>query len=219
MVGITTTRALAVVATGLHHRPRSGNATQGGRRDPGAGRAEVAISVSACSSSPWPTGGSEAARAADRLRLIGRHAPEAADADIPALAWVDPRRVGAGVRRREADGGQLHPRCAEDQQHHDRRESIDDGPRRRHGRRRPGDEVQPDRPRGPLRLRQPAGDHHLEPRPPGRDDAAAVDDDTDAAIEAATEVLHTFPERFQAAGASRCTPSSASTPTCRVATT
>ena len=44
------------------------------------------------------------------------------------------------------------------------------------------------------------------------------DDDTDTAIESATAVLQTFPNDSNPPGVSRCTPSSASIPTCPTAT-
>ena len=53
-------------------------------------------------------------------------------------------------------------------------ETIDYGPCAFMDALRPGDRVQLDRPRRPLRLRQPAADRAVEPGPAGRSDAAAL---------------------------------------------
>ena len=83
------------------------------------------------------------------------------------------RRRGAGVADRPLDARRLHPRRDEHRQHDDLRRDDRLRPVRVHGRLRPGDGLQLDRPRRPLRLRQPAADRAVEPRAAGRDAAAA----------------------------------------------
>ena len=149
-LGIPTTRSLAVVATG---RPV--------RREtllPGAVLARVAEQP--------PAGGQLPVRRAppgdvDLLRrladhAIARHHPAAAEAEQPV-----PRAVRGGGRRPGVAGGpvdarRLRPRRHEHRQHDDLRRDDRLRPVRLPGRLRPGDGLQLDRRRRPLRLRQPA---------------------------------------------------------------
>ena len=88
---------------------------------------------------------------------IARHHPDAADAAQPLpRRCFDARRRRAGGAGRAVDARRLHPRRDEHRQHDDLRRDDRLRPVRVHGRLRPGDGVQLDRPRRPLRLRQPA---------------------------------------------------------------
>ena len=196
-LGIPTTRALAVVATGdTIVREVEGRHAQ----VPGAILARVASSHLRVGTFQFAAATGER----DLLREAGRPrdrppCSRRCQCRQPGARTVRPRRGGAGVARGEVDGGRVHPRRDEHRQHHHLGRDDRLRPVRVHGRLRPGDGVQLDRPRRPLRLRQPAGDHHLEPRPSGRGDAAAVRRRRRRGDRAATAVLQTFPERFQSA--------------------
>ena len=210
-LGIPTTRALAVVATG-----ESIVREVDGRHAhvPGAVLARVAASH-------LRVGTFQYASATGDVELL-RRSPTTRSPDtfrtrptptIPALALFEHVVGGAGVARRAVDGGRVHPRRDEHRQHDDLRRDDRLRAVRVHGRLRPGDGVQLDRPRRPLRLRQPAGDRDVEPRPPRRGDAAAVRRRHRPRRSSWRPTCsQTFPERFRhGVERARCTRSSAST--------
>ena len=95
-----------------------------------------------------------------------------------------PRRAG-----RPLDARRVHPRRDEHRQHDDLRRDDRLRPVRVHGRLRPGHGVQLDRPRRPLRLRQPAARSRSGTwRGSAETLLPLIDDDTDAAVAAATDV-------------------------------
>ena len=102
-----------------------------------------------------------------------------------------------GVAGGAVDARRLRPRRDEHRQHDDLRRDDRLRPVRVHGRLRSRHRLQLDRPRRPLRLRQPAADRPVEPGPAGRD-AAAADRRRPRRRRApsATEVLQTFPDRY-----------------------
>ena len=166
-LGIPTTRSLAVVATG--------DAVARETMLPGAILVRVAASHLRVGTFQYAAGHDDAEllqRLADYA--IARHHPDAADAANPYIAFFEAVVRRAGVADRPLDERRLHPRRDEHRQHDDL--GRDDRLRavRVHGRVRPGDRVQFDRPRRPVRVRQPAPDRAVEPRPAGRDAAAAV---------------------------------------------
>ena len=148
-LGIPTTRALAVVATGERVIRE--------RALPGAVLTRVAASHLRVGTFQY------AAASGDRDLLraladyaIARHYPEAAGAPNRYLDLY--RRVvrGAGAAGGPVDAGRVRPRGDEHRQHDDFRRDHRLRPVRVHGRLRPGHGVQLHRRARPLRLRQPA---------------------------------------------------------------
>ena len=110
-----------------------------------------------------------AGRLRDRPPLPGRGRRRE---PVPGVLRARRRRPGRAGR--PLDARRVHPRRDEHRQHGDLRRDDRLRPVRVHGRLRPGHGVQLDRPRRPLRLRQPAGDRAVEPGPLRRDPAAAA---------------------------------------------
>ena len=164
-LGIPTTRALAVVATGERVMRESAL--------PGAVLTRVAASHLRVGTFQYAatSGGPDRLRAlADYA--IGRHYPQAAGAPNRYLELLAAGGRGAGIADGPVDAGRVRARGHEHRQHDDLRRDDRLRPVRVHGRLRPGHGVQLHRPRRPLRLRQSAGDHAVEPGPAGRDPAA-----------------------------------------------
>ena len=87
---------------------------------------------------------------------IARHHPARGRGREPVPGVLRARRRRPGVARRALDARRVHPRRHEHRQHDDLGRDDRLRPVRVHGRVRPRDRVQLDRPRRPLRLRQPA---------------------------------------------------------------
>ena len=191
-LGIPTTRALAVVATGEHVARET--------LLPGAVLARVAASHLRVGTFQY------AALLRDEALLrrladyaIARHHPAAAAADNPLPRVPRGGRRGAGAAGRAVDARRLRARRDEHRQHDDLGRDHRLRPVRVHGGLRPGDRVQLDRPRRPLRLRPAARDRPVEPRAAGRDAAAADRPDAEAAAAQAMAVLDGFWPIFDAA--------------------
>ena len=166
-LGIPTTRSLAVVATG--------ETVYRDTRLDGAVLTRVAASHIRVGTMQW------AAAHQDREALqaladytLARHYPDLAAAPdrSPRAVRRDPRTAGAPDRPLAAR--RVHPRRDEHRQHGAVRRDDRLRPVRVHGSLRSRDRVQLDRQRRALRLREPAADRAVEPRPAGRGDAAAV---------------------------------------------
>ena len=165
-LGIPTTRALAVVATGDEVARET--------MLPGAVLVRVAASHLRVGTFQYAARNGDlelVRRLADYA--IARHHPHALDAPNPYLAFLRGRRRGPGSADRALDARRVHPRRHEHRQHDDLRRDHRLRPVRVHGLLRPRDGVQLDRPRRPLRLRQPAPGRAVEPGAAGRDAAAA----------------------------------------------
>ena len=166
-LGIPTTRALAVVATGGKVARET--------TEPGA----VLVRVAA---SHLRVGTFEYAAKPGRPRprpAPGRpcHRPPPARGRRcaePLPGVLRGRRRAAGRVDRPVDARGLHPRRDEHRQHDDLRGDDRLRPVCVHGRLRPGDGVQLHRPRRPLRLREPARDRPVEPGPLRRDPPPAA---------------------------------------------
>ena len=188
-MGIPTTRALAVVTTGepvSARRPAPRRRAGPRRQQPPASR-DVPVrrrrtaTGGRCNASPTtPSPATTPPPVRPTLRRPVRR-----------------RRRGAGGTRRTLDARRVRPRCDEHRQHDDLR--PDDRLRavRLHRRVRPGDRVQLDRPRRPLRLRQPTSHRPLEPGAAGEAMLPLLADELEPAVEAANGVLATFADRYQ----------------------
>ena len=166
-LGIPTSRALAVVATGEDILREAVL--------PGAVLARVAAShirVGTFQYAAMTDDPDLVRRLADYA--IARHHPQAAEAENPYVAFYESviESQASLVAQWMLVG--LHPRRHEHRQHGDLRRDDRLRALRVHGRVRSRDGLQLDRPRRPLRVRQPAARRPVEPRPPGRGAAAAV---------------------------------------------
>ena len=166
-LGIPTTRALAVVATG---EPVLRETVL-----PGAVLTRVAASHIRVGTFQF-----FAARGdVERVRQLAEYTIARHDADLVGAPGAIPRPARA---RRRAPGGadravderRLHPRRHEHRQHDDLGRDDRLRPVRVHRGVRPEGGVQLDRQPGALRVRQPARHRALEPGAPGRDAAAAA---------------------------------------------
>ena len=166
-LGIPTTRSLAAVATG---EPVVRETVL-----PGAVLTRVATSHIRVGTFQFfaARGDGEALRLlADHV--IARHYPDARDEENPYRALFDRVIARQAELVAQMDAGGLHPRRHEHRQLLDRRRDHRLRPLRLHGRLQARHGVQLDRPRRPLRLRQPAAHLPLEPGALRRDPAAAV---------------------------------------------
>ena len=166
-LGIPTTRSLAVVTTGEPVYRES--VRRGGDPDPRGRQPHPGRDVRVRGGPPGRADPAGAGRLRDRPPLPGTGRRPA---EVPGVL---PRGRGPpGLAHRPVAARRVHPRGDEHRQHGDLRGDDRLRPVRVHERLRPGHGVQLDRPRRPLRLRQPARDRAVEPGPLRRDPAAAA---------------------------------------------
>ena len=188
-LGIPTTRSLAVVTTGEPVYRESV------RR--GAILTRVAASHIRVGTFEYAARRDEPTLRALADYAIARHYPELADAPREVPGVLPRGRGPPGRAHRPVAARRVHPRGDEHRQHGDLRGDDRLRPLRVHERLRPGHGVQLDRPRRPLRLRQPARIAQWNLARFAETLLPLLDPDPEKAVAVATEVLDEFPARFE----------------------